>query len=586
MWLLLIGCLSTDGDGDGFPLGYDCDDADAAVGAGTFWYADYDEDGFGGYDQTTACTRPQINAVGWVDKGGDCDDGRGWIHPAADEYCNDVDEDCDGRIDEEPRNPKQWYYDGDRDTYGVSDETLERCEHPGAPYVGTGGDCDDADPYISPGDDESCDDVDNDCDDAVDEGCESGSTGSTGSTDTFEEGVLRGDDANARLGASMVVWPLEDRDVLIVASSEYSESVSGLYQVEGPLSGEQLLAPESVWLESSEAIARGDSLTVGELNGDGSLALAVSARCRVGGAGGVQVIDAAGVVVQLYTACEEHTYETVLAPGDVDGDGVGELLVGFDDDDAPSSWAGGAWILSGPFTASRPMEDAGVWVSSPVEDERLGGVLAGGDLDGDGLAEIVLGSPFGGVYVLDGIPEVSGPLADYAAVFEGEDYTLTSAALVGDFSGDGAGELALFSAAFPDFSTGWVIDLLIVDAPLSEGASLDGARLTVSHKSLNLSHEASLVSGEGYRDGDLLLGLPGYNTNGAVFVLPGDASGALALDALERLATGDEVEGLFGRTLALGDLSEGGADELLIGAPGTHSGTGNSGAIFWYAEGD
>ncbi|HEY8427719.1 MAG TPA: putative metal-binding motif-containing protein, partial [Sandaracinaceae bacterium] len=37
---------------------------------------------------------------GWVDNAGDCDDEAGAIHPGADELCDDVDQDCDGTVDE------------------------------------------------------------------------------------------------------------------------------------------------------------------------------------------------------------------------------------------------------------------------------------------------------------------------------------------------------------------------------------------------------------------------------------------------------------------------------------------------------
>jgi len=59
--------------------------------------------------------------------------------------------------------------DEDGDGYGVDDNLAEACDAPDG-YVGSGGDCDDEDDAVFPGQDEACDGIDNDCDGAVDEG--------------------------------------------------------------------------------------------------------------------------------------------------------------------------------------------------------------------------------------------------------------------------------------------------------------------------------------------------------------------------------------------------------------------------------
>lgn len=63
-----------------------------------------------------------------------------------------------------------WYPDTDDDGFGDPDGGVVGCEAPGPGHVDMGGDCDDANPDIHPGVDETCDGVDEDCDGGVDEG--------------------------------------------------------------------------------------------------------------------------------------------------------------------------------------------------------------------------------------------------------------------------------------------------------------------------------------------------------------------------------------------------------------------------------
>lgn len=81
------------------------------------------------------------------------------------EHCDNVDEDCDGRVDEHAVNPGTWWSDGDGDGYGNAGIRFTGCNKPGADWVLNDADCDDAEVSVYPGAPEVCGDLrDNDCD--------------------------------------------------------------------------------------------------------------------------------------------------------------------------------------------------------------------------------------------------------------------------------------------------------------------------------------------------------------------------------------------------------------------------------------
>ncbi|PIW37380.1 MAG: hypothetical protein COW24_00380 [Candidatus Kerfeldbacteria bacterium CG15_BIG_FIL_POST_REV_8_21_14_020_45_12] len=128
-----------------------------------------------------------INDTSWypVDRDGDgydqysdCDDADYSVHPGALERQDGKDNNCDGAVDGTVAECQTWYYDWDGDGFGVQinpgdsryeEFTRVSCESPGASWVASGTDCDDAEAATYPGATEICDGQDNDCNGSQDD---------------------------------------------------------------------------------------------------------------------------------------------------------------------------------------------------------------------------------------------------------------------------------------------------------------------------------------------------------------------------------------------------------------------------------
>ena len=154
-----------DGDADTVLSCNDCDDADAAAYPGAV------EVSCDGVDQDCdgSDLEPDYDLDGFTTCAGDCDDLDPTVNPGATEFCDSIDNNCDGVVDEDAAvDALTWYADGDSDGFGNLGSPQNACNIPFG-FVADSTDCDDVNAAVYPGAPEYCNGYDDDCDGVVDE---------------------------------------------------------------------------------------------------------------------------------------------------------------------------------------------------------------------------------------------------------------------------------------------------------------------------------------------------------------------------------------------------------------------------------
>ena len=521
----------------------DCDGAvDEAASDATTWYADVDGDGFGDEGQPVDdCEQPPSA----VPDATDCDDEDADTNPSAREYCDSVDDDCDGMIDEDALDALTFYLDQDGDGFGV--ETIEEACALSAGFSETDDDCDDANSDINPAAEEICDDgVDNDC---------------SGDGDACE---LRGDE-------DLAAAPL-----ILQGATSFNNI--------------------------------GEAFSAGDIDGDGEVDLLLGARTLITGEEGFEVYTGSAFLVYgpfdesrrldekldptlLPEAQAAEFGRSVAVLGDVNGDEVADLLIS----DPLAAGAGGglrgeAWLFYGGerWSGAMTTEEADVTFNGGDDDDEFGkDVAAAGDVNGDGLADLLITAPgltfadntdAGTVFIVfgsDALPDVDTiRFGDVSVRGTGEDERAGySARVVGDNDGDGHADLLIGTS---DASRpAWLIR-----GPLDGQIELSTETAVAFVRSRTGAAEPS-VAGAGDVDGDgfadLLIGspladgaLPGTQAGETSlwYSSYGVLEGSVDLDDAHARFSGEDREHRAGHAVAaVGDVDGDGVDDVAVGAP-------------------
>ena len=414
-------------------------------------------------------------------------------------------------------------------------------------------DCEPDDPAVHPGADEIClDGLDNDCD------------GGAGSCRM--EGDVALADASARL--------LGDADVGAVGWSFLGEDAVGPTGQSVLIAG--LPAADASGIDAYGRKAGRVLLYTGPISGT------LSAD---GGAFAELAGDQDGLMLGYALA----------AVGDIDSNGHPDFAIGVPGDDRGAVLGGSVGVVTGPVSSDsvQYFGDLDLVGAGEVEGGFFGGALAGGgDVDGNGWADLVVGEPSVGVLSRsDGFREPTtflhgrvllydsseglGMFDDPVATLEGsEDTWLAGAAvaLLPDVDGDGRDEVA--AGAYADSTQATFGGAAFVFAGPVEGSfDLELADVVVRGEVENEVLGYS-IGGAGDLDGDGLqdwfTGSPGVeDATGVLSVFLGLPSGPVSSVDAELHVAGSEVGQATGTQAAsVGDFDGDGADDLVVAAVG------------------
>ena len=293
-------------------------------------------------------------------------------------------------------------------------------------------------------------------------------------------------------------------------------------------------------------------------------------------------------------------FGATIAVGDVNGDGFDDLIASAGYSSEIIRANGVVYVIPGPldFNESFSMPEKSALVfKGTVYDEQIGTLLDSGDINGDGLDDIVLGSWITGktsVYLGSTEIQRSFPLS-IPVTPQNMALSILSASdsiVLCDLNGDSKQDIFIENFSFDYGVRVWGIlgrtsitmtSPLTLTLPDDANILIQGVFPTMWQSPSQHNMACGDIDGDGYED--LAIGIFGEspdfrNSAGIVYVIRGDP--AISIESLTTIdmpsQAGAIIEGVDGRistngdslgySLAIADVNQDGRGDLIMGSPG------------------
>jgi flagellar hook assembly protein FlgD len=288
---------------------------------------------------------------------------------------------------------------------------------------------------------------------------------------------------------------------------------------------------------------------------------------------------------------------SVSTAGDVNGDGISDLIVGTHRISMGEASAGRAYIFFGStsFSGSLDASQADVIVTGETLYDYFGSsVSSAGDVNGDGISDVIVGAPYyvtgghsaGRAYIFYGSTSFSGSLDASQAdvILTGEkSYNCfgVSVSTAGDVNSDGISDV-IVGAYYNNVGVTKVGRVYIFYGGTSFSGSLDAnqADVIVTGETLYDYFGSSVatagdVNGDGISD--VIVGAHNYAAGGhyagRAYIFYGGASFSSSLDASQAdvILTGENLYDYFGSSVSsAGDVNGDGISDVIVGTNGNY----------------